>query len=75
MILSFQDYLPVSDLLKILIVVMAVAVVAPSAASFAIVGLDRRESGATGVGNAMVAAGAAVLLVLVVIGVYALVNR
>ena len=74
-LLSFSDVLPVSDLIKILLVVLAVAVIAPSAVSVAIVGLDRRDSGSTGVGNALVAAGAAVLFVLVAIGLYALVSR
>jgi hypothetical protein len=50
-------------------------VIAPSAVSVAVVGLDRRDSGSTGVGNALVAAGAAVLFVLVAVGLYALVSR
>ena len=73
--LSFSDVLPVSDLIEIIVVVLAVAVIAPSAVSVAVVGLDRRDSGSTGVGNALVAAGAAVLFVLVAVGLYALVSR
>ncbi len=72
---SFSEWLPLDDLVRILIVVIAVAIVAPSAASVAIVGLDRRESGATSVGNGLIAAGAGVLFLLVAIGLYALVDR
>ncbi len=73
--LSFSDYLPLPDLVKILVVVLAVAVVAPSAASLAIVGLDRRESGRTGGGTALMAVGVGVLLVLVAVGIFTLVDR
>lgn len=74
-LLSFSEYLPLSDLLRILLVVLAVAVVAPSSASLAIVGLDRRERGETGSGTTMLAIGAGGLLVLVAIGLYALVSK
>jgi hypothetical protein len=74
-ILSLSDYLPLSDLVKILVVVLAIAVVAPSAASLAIVGLDRRQSGRIGIGNALMAAGVGVLLVLVAVGIFTLVDR
>jgi hypothetical protein len=73
--LSFSEYLPLPDLVKILVVALAVAVVAPSAASIAIVGLDRRESGRTGAGNALIAVGAGVLFVLVAVGIFTLVDR
>jgi hypothetical protein len=74
-ILSLSAYLPVSDLVKILAVTLAVAVAAPSAASLAIVGLDRRAAGSTRVGDVLIGIGACVLLLLVAAGLYALVNR
>ena len=55
--------------------VLVVAVIAPSAVSLSVVGLDRRQSGSTTLGNTLVAAGAAVLFVLVALGLYALVSR
>jgi hypothetical protein len=73
--LSLSDYLPVADLVRIVAVTLAVAVVAPSAASLAIVGLDRRSAGAVVRGNALVGIGASVLVLLVAAGLYALINR
>ena len=72
---SLSEYLPLGDLVKIIIVVMAVAVIAPAAVSLAVVGLDRRHSGARGSGTAMIVVGALVLLMLVAIGLYALTDR
>jgi hypothetical protein len=74
-LLSLSEYLPLSDLVKIVAVTLAVAVVAPSAASIAIVGLDRRSAGAVVRGNALVGIGAGVLVLLVGAGLYALINR
>jgi hypothetical protein len=74
MIFSFSEYLPYQDLFKILIVAVVVAVIAPSAVSVAIVGLDRRESGNAS-GNVLVGIGAAVLALLVAIGLYALTKK
>ena len=74
-LLSFHDYLPLNDLVQILVVAVIVAVVAPSAVSVAIAGLDRRTSGDTGTGAAMVAAGAVVLVVLVGVGLYTLIEK
>ncbi len=75
-LLSFSEYLPLSDLLRILLVVLAWS---PSShrprSSLAIVGLDRRERGETGSGTPMLAIGAGGLLVLVAIGLYALVSK
>ena len=56
-------------------VVLAVAVVAPSAASVAIVGLDRRQAGSPKVGDTLVALGAGTLFLLVALGLYALLSR
>lgn len=74
-VLSFGDYLPLSELAKILAVTLAVAVAAPSAASIAIVGLDRRSAGAVVRGNVLVGIGACVLVLLVAAGLYALISR
>jgi hypothetical protein len=74
-LLSLSEYLPLSDLVKIVAVTLAVAVVAPSAASIAIVGLDRRSAGAVVRGNALVGIGAGALFLLVAAGLYALINR
>lgn len=75
MVFSFSEVLPLSDLARIIAVVLVVAVIAPSAVSLSVVGLDRRQSGSTTLGNTLVAAGAAVLFVLVALGLYALVSR
>jgi hypothetical protein len=74
-LLSLHEYLPLSDLAKIVAVALVVALMAPAAVSVGIVGLDRRHSGAVGAGNAMVAAGVAVIVALVGIGIYALVHK
>jgi hypothetical protein len=74
-LLSLGDYLPLSDLVKIVAVTLAIAVVAPSAASLAIVGLDRRSAGAVVRGNALIGVGSCVLVLLVAAGLYALINR
>ena len=73
-LLSVNDYLPLFELVRILAVTLSVAVVAPSAASLAIVGLDRRHSGSTGLGNSLITLGAGTLILLVALGLYALVN-
>jgi multisubunit Na+/H+ antiporter MnhB subunit len=74
-VLSFSTYLPLDDLSKILVVALTVAVIAPSAVSMAIVGLDRRESQPGGAGTAMVVGGVAVLAALVALGLYALTQK
>ena len=73
--LSVSAYLPFFELVRIVAVTLAVAVVAPSAASLAIFGLDRRQQGSVARGNGLVAAGAGILFVLVGLGLYALINR
>jgi hypothetical protein len=57
------------------VVALMVAVIAPSAVSMAIVGLDRRESQPGGAGTTMVAGGVAVLAALVALGLYALTQK
>ena len=80
MIASLKDYLPFSDLVKIVVVCLIVAVVAPSGVAVAIAGLDRRAVAAergsesrTGVG--LVVVGVGLLAALIAAGIYALVNR
>lgn len=76
---AFSDYLPASDLLKIVLVCVAVAVVAPASVSLAISGLDRRGRGvrehSRAAGTALVIVGVGVLGALIAFGIYALVNR
>ena len=73
--LAISTYLPAGDLAKIIAAVLIVAVIAPSAVSIAVVGLDRRATGSPQVGAALVALGVGVLAVLVAVGLYALVSR
>ena len=77
MIASLDDYLPLGDLWKIVLVCLLVAVIAPTAVSVAITGLDLRERSAerheSGLsGTAVVVAGVAVLCALIGAGLYAL---
>lgn len=73
--LLLSSYIPVGDLLRIIVTVMIVAVIAPAATSVAIAGIDRRHSGETVRGTALIGVGAGLLTVLVAVGIYALVNR
>jgi hypothetical protein len=77
MIASLDEYLPLGDLGKIVVVCLAVAVIAPSAVSVAIAGLDlrersteRRQSSFSGI--VLVVAGVVVLCALIGAGLYAL---
>jgi hypothetical protein len=77
---AFKDYLPLRDLVDILITCLLVAVVAPSAVAVSITGLDRRNQAierheSSTAGTALVAAGVAVLVVLIVVGLYALSDK
>jgi hypothetical protein len=77
---AFSDYLPASDLLKIVVVCLAVAVVAPASVSIAISGLDRRgravqEHSSRAAGTLLIVGGVSVLVALITFGIYALVNR
>ena len=73
MVASLKAYLPLGDLAKIIAVCLVVAVVAPSAVSLAVAGLDRR-SRHTGdaTGTALIAVGVLVILALIGAGLYAL---
>ena len=73
MLASLKDYLPLDDLLKIVVVCLVVAVIAPAAVSLAIAGLDRRSRHAGDVsGTALVVVGVAVIAALIGAGLYAL---
>lgn len=74
-VLDLQRYLPLSELVRIVTVTLAVALLAPSAVSLAVAGLDRRARGAAVRGAALVGAGASVLVLLVAAGLYTLVWR
>ena len=73
---SFNDYLPLADLLKIVIACLAVAVVAPSGAALVITGFEmqsdahRTGRSRTG-GDLRIAAGVAVIGALIVLGILA----
>jgi hypothetical protein len=73
MLASLKDYLPLSDLLKIIVVCLVVAVIAPAAVSLAVAGLDRRSRHSGDVtGAAFVVFGVAVIAALIGAGLYAL---
>jgi hypothetical protein len=74
-VLSLSTYLPAGDLVRIIVATLVVSIVAPSAVSLGIVGLERREGGAVSLGNSLIAIAAGVLSLLVAIGIYALVQR
>jgi len=74
-LLSLSSYLPAGDLARIVAATLLASLVAPSAVAVGIAGLDRRDDGAVGLGNTLIAVAAATLAILVAIGVYALVQR
>jgi hypothetical protein len=73
---SFNDYLPLADLLKIVIACLAVAVIAPSGAALVITGFEKqadahRSGGSRVAGDARIALGVAVIGALIVLGILA----
>ena len=77
---SLHDYLPLDELLKILIVCVGVAVIAPSAAALVITGFEAQDQAQRGgtsriAGDLRIALGVAVLGAMILVGLYALVNR
>ena len=77
---SFQEYVPLGDLVRIVAVCVGVAIVAPSAAALVITGFEAqataRDSGRTRLrGDLRIALGIAVLGVLVTLGIVALARR
>jgi hypothetical protein len=74
-IASFQEYLPLAELLEIVAVCIGVAIVAPSAAALVITGFEVRAQGRGRLrGDLRIALGVAVIAVLVVVGLVALIR-
>jgi hypothetical protein len=78
-IASFQEYLPVEDILKIVAVCIGVAIIAPTAAALVITGFEAQanahHSGQKRLyGDLRIALGVGVLAVLIVVGLYALIT-
>jgi hypothetical protein len=76
---SFQDYLPIADLLRIVAVCIGVAIIAPAAAALVITGFElqanARGSGrARMLGDLRITLGVAILAVLIFVGLYALID-
>jgi hypothetical protein len=74
---SLHEYLPLSDIVRIVAVCIGVAVLAPAAAALVITGFETQataqEHHASRLGgDVRIALGIAVLVVLVVAGIYAL---
>jgi len=74
-LLSLSSYLPAGDLARIVAATLLASLAAPSAVAVGIAGLDRRDDGAVGLGNTLIAVAAATLAILVAIGICALVQR
>jgi hypothetical protein len=77
---SFQTYVPLGDLARIVAVCVGVAVIAPSAAALVITGFEAQanahEAGGSGLrGDLRIALGVAVIVALVAVGILALVDR
>jgi hypothetical protein len=73
---SLHDYLPLDDLLKILVACLAVAVIAPSGAALVITGFEKqadahRSGGSRVAGDARIALGVAVIGALIALGILA----
>ena len=79
-IASFQDYLPLEDLAKIVAVCVAVAIAAPAAAALVITGFelraDARHSGLMrALGDARIVLGVAVIAGMIIVGLYAMTSK
>jgi hypothetical protein len=77
---SLHEYLPLDDLLKILIVCAGVAVVAPSAAALVITGFEsqaqaQRAGQGRLAGDLRIALGVAIIAAMIVAGLYTLIDR
>jgi hypothetical protein len=77
---SFQDYLPLNDLWKILVVCLAVAVVSPAAAALVIDGFEAQakaqaSGGGRNGGDLRIALGILILAALVAFGILALTSK
>jgi len=77
---SFQDYLPLSDLLRIVAVCLAVAIVAPAAAALVITGFEAQASAeqsgrSRAFGDLRIALGVVVIVAMIIVGLYAMSNK
>jgi hypothetical protein len=77
---SFQEYLPLDDLVKIVAVCVAVALIAPAAAALVITGFEAQasahHSGRTRMyGDARIGLGVAIIAAMIVVGIYAMTNK
>jgi hypothetical protein len=76
---SFQEYLPLDDLAKIVAVCIAVAVVAPAAAALVITGFEAQAGTRSGqtrfLGDLRIALGVAIIALMIVVGIYAMTNK
>jgi|tagenome__1003787_1003787.scaffolds.fasta_scaffold20973204_4 hypothetical protein len=77
---SFQDYVPLADITKIIAVCLTVAVVAPTAAALVITGFEAQASASESVrsrvlANTRIALGVAIVVAMITIGLYALSNK
>jgi hypothetical protein len=75
---SFEHYLPLGDLVRIVAVGAGVAVIAPTAAALVITGFEaqanaHRAKRSRMPGDVRIALGVAIIVVLVALGIYALV--
>jgi hypothetical protein len=76
---SFQDYLPLDDFWKIVVVCLGAAVIAPVAASLVITGFEAQADahavgGRRTPGDLRIALGVGVLAALIVLGILALLS-
>ena len=77
---SLEEYLPLGDLLRILVVCVGVAVIAPSAAALVITGFEAQANAHQAGGNRLrgdlrIAVGVAMLAAMIAVGIYALAKR
>jgi hypothetical protein len=77
---SFQDYVPLADITKIIAVCLGVAVVAPTAAALVITGFEAQavagESGRSrALANTRIVLGVAIVVAMITIGLYAMSNK
>ena len=77
---SFQEYVPLGDLARIVAVCVGVAVIAPSAAALVITGFEAQarahEAGGSRLrGDLRIGLGIAVIVALVAVGIVALSDR
>jgi hypothetical protein len=77
---SFQEYLPLDDLAKIVAVCVAVAVIAPAAAALVITGFEAQASAQRSdrtrvYGDVRIGVGVAIIAAMIIVGIYAMSNK